>query len=127
MSKTAFIWLLMLFVVSVFPFGEAPEIVSSSDKIIHFIIYFITAMLFYVEFWRMGNKGPRDYMWMARLGGPIAIAIIFSSLYGLLMELAQGVLTGTRHFSWLDAGANLMGALSAGAVIKIKGLKVKAK
>lgn len=105
--KKVVAWLLIVLVLSVYPFGStgAPEF---TDKVLHFIIYAITAALFFTVF--------RD-RW------PLLTALYASAAlaagYGLLMEVLQIFVDG-RGFSVGDIIANALGATLAGAFIFIK-------
>lgn len=86
------------------PGQDLPKIrLSGLDKIVHSLIYFILINLWlcylYVKMnFQVSNK------W-------ILILLLSALLYGIIVEILQGTLTGTRSADILDVAANLLGAL----------------
>jgi VanZ family protein len=92
-------WLIIVLIISVIPIPETG--INSElhlDKVVHFLLYGITAILFY-KVLRLGLK--QGYIFF-----PIALA----SLYGLLLEVVQHFVS-YRSFSLADIIANILGAM----------------
>lgn len=85
-----------------------PKGVNNSDKYGHAIAYFGFAVIWSLYFY-IKNK---EYSKKAFLGG-VFKAAIFGVLFGMLMEVAQLVLTDYRQFDFKDALANTTGVLLA--------------
>lgn len=77
------------------------EVTPYFNLIAHYIIYFGFSYFLFITFNELKAKviQPRIY------------TIIFASNYGLIIELVQYHLP-FRHFSWLDASINVLGAIS---------------
>jgi len=101
------IWLLIVLFLSVIPVQE-PQTGYPADKIVHFVIYGITAIIF--------SRILRTKMSLVKT---TAVSIIFASLYGLAMELIQHVLPW-RQFSLLDEASNFSGALVFSVIYAIR-------
>lgn len=91
------IWLVIILFFSVIPVQEI-QAGNSGDKFVHFIIYGITALLIF----RFLKKS------MSLIKATI-LSIVFSSFYGLFIELIQHTLPW-REFSLLDEVSNFSGA-----------------
>ncbi|MEW6213984.1 MAG: VanZ family protein [Nitrospirota bacterium] len=100
------IWLLVILFLSIIPAG-GPQIDTPLDKIIHFIVYGITAVVFL-----------RVLRLKVSLTKSIVLSIIFASLYGFAMELLQSALHW-REFSFSDELANISGALFFGIIYAV--------
>lgn len=100
------IWLLLILFLSVIP-AEGLQTDSPLDKIVHFVIYGITAILFF-----------RDLKLKLSLTRAIAVSIILTSFYGFAMELLQ-LLLPWRQFSFSDGVANISGALFFGIIYAV--------
>lgn len=94
------LWLLVVLIFSIMPAPETNVGPENLDKLIHFITYGITAILF---FRFLSERWHRD-----KLISPVSI--IASSFYGLLMEITQFFLP-YRSFSLSDMLSNLLGAV----------------
>lgn len=70
-------------------------------KLAHFSAYFGLVLLLY---WSVGNN--------ARGRLPV-YPVVVATAWGIVMELAQYLLTSVRSFSWLDALANATGCVLA--------------
>jgi VanZ family protein len=102
--KTLLFWLIVIFVLSVYPFERPASsfLFSQEDKFLHFMIYAITVPLVYVVLRQSGAAFLKKIP-------PLLIAVVFTLAYGLLMELTQEITT-SRSFSVSDALANALGA-----------------
>jgi VanZ family protein len=91
------VWLFLVLLLSIIP-TKGLQVDHQIDKIIHFIIYGITAIIF---------------LRVLRLKVSLTISIILSiglaSLYGLAIELLQSMLPW-REFSLADELSNIGGA-----------------
>ena len=112
-SRSAlYIWLVTLTVLSLMPVQAFMPTLSFKDIIAHFILYMITGALFLVE---IADRGPRllrkhPALWAAGL----------AAIFGLLMEVAQGLMTTYRTFSYTDAIANALGAIMGVSLLMLK-------
>lgn len=102
--KTLLIWLVMVLILSVYPFENLALRSVYADKALHFVLYGITCTLMYVVFRGTGS------LFFGRRALPLAV--VLASGYGLVMEALQG-LTTARDFSLGDAAANILGAVTA--------------
>ncbi len=86
-------------------FHHTPPVVRfpHADKAAHVVMYAALAMAFFHAL---------EPQWRAKIRGAI-IVIVSVSLYGLVMEIAQSLLTTMRSMEMLDALANTVGALLA--------------
>lgn len=100
------IWLLVILFLSIIP-AEGLQTDSPLDKIVHFVIYGITAILFF--------RGLRLKIPLTRA---IVVSIILASFYGFAMELLQ-LLLPWRQFSFSDGVANISGALFFGIIYAV--------
>jgi len=78
------------------------------DKIYHFIAYGILCFLWY----KVLSLGKKTY--------PIVKALLFSIIYGTIIEVLQGQLTTTRDASITDIIANMVGALIVSLFLTIR-------
>ncbi|NWF52173.1 MAG: VanZ family protein [Nitrospirae bacterium] len=106
------LWLLLILFFSVVPV-QGLQTGHPTDKIAHFIIYGLTALLFF----RFLRRGMSLIM-------TTFLSILFSSLYGFLIELIQHTLPW-REFSLLDGASNLSGAIVFSAIYAIREYKIK--
>lgn len=94
------VWLFVVLLLSIIPTGGLQTGFSfPADKIIHFIIYGITAIIFF--------RALRLRMILIKA---MVLSISFASLYGFAMELLQSELPW-RGCSYLDEVANMSGAV----------------
>jgi hypothetical protein len=98
------VWIAVLTIGSLVPL-EGVDLGGNRDKIVHFIAYFFTALLFYFSF-RLRFKRADIY------------AVLFAFGYGALIELAQSLVPG-RECSLGDLAANLSGVLFFFALYRI--------
>jgi VanZ family protein len=106
------IWLLLILFFSVIPV-QGIQSGHPTDKIVHFIIYGITALLFF-RFFRKSMSLIRTTI----------LSILFASLYGFMIELIQHTLPW-REFSLLDEASNFSGAIVFSAICAIRECKRK--
>jgi VanZ family protein len=112
------IWFTIILLLSLLPSNSFPEVdVPNSDKLVHTAMYFPMAYLFYLVLKHQNFISFfKNYLWL--------FAVIFTILYGGLLELAQTYLTTSRCGSWYDFIANSLGAFMAwllfGIILKPK-------
>lgn len=95
--------LAIITILSLYPSEEFPETeMAFADKWAHWLMY---GTLTYVLLWDFG----RDKKTRA-LAQDICL-MLFSMIWGGLMELAQIHLTTTRSGEWMDVAANCFGAI----------------
>jgi VanZ family protein len=83
----------------------AIEIVSISDKTIHFIAYFFLMLSWlYVFFKKKSFSKNVKYIFIGCI------------VFGIIIEILQGVTTTYRTLSFLDVAANTLGVLFASTV-----------
>ena len=105
------IWAIVIFIESSIPSLRLPEIKSpiGPDKIAHFCIFLIFAVLSYRAFYYQ-SKFPKLKKYA------IVISLILSSLYGYLDELHQFFVVG-RSYDMYDWTADTLGALVYLAIV----------
>ena len=87
--------------------NKAPKFdVVLSDKISHFVAYFLLGFLFYLML--------KTYNTIQTLN----VAVIMSLIFGIVLELIQMTMTSGRMFDPYDLIANTLGVLVAVLVIK---------
>ena len=91
------IWLFIVLLLSIIPTKDLPT-EDQTDKVVHFIIYGITALLF-LKVLRLRTTLTKS----------IILSVGLASFFGLVMELLQSILPW-REFSLLDELANIGGA-----------------
>jgi VanZ family protein len=106
------IWLLIVLFLSIIPV-KGPQTDLPMDKIIHIIVYGITAYIFI--------RNLRIRMPFLK---SIFLSVILASSYGLAMELLQYALPW-RQFSLSDEAANISGALFFGILYAVKNYRRK--
>ena len=83
----------------------AVEIVSISDKTIHFIAYFFLMLSWLYVFFKKKSFSKN-----------VKFIFIGCIVFGIIIEILQGVTTTYRTLSFLDVAANTLGVLFASTV-----------
>jgi len=92
----------------------ATEIVSISDKTIHFIAYFFLMLSWlYVFFKKKSFSKNVKYIFIGCI------------VFGIIIEILQGVTTTYRTLSFLDVAANTLGVLFASTVFHFFEKKIR--
>ena len=92
----------------------AIEIVSISDKTIHFIAYFFLMLSWlYVFFKKKSFSKNVKYIFIGCI------------VFGIIIEILQGVTTTYRTLSFLDVAANTLGVLFASTVFHFFEKKIR--
>jgi VanZ family protein len=97
------IWIILVAVMSLTPTPDPTK--DMSDRIVHFIVYFITTSLFYFAFIREG-------------AGFIVVTAVFVFVYSTGLEVAQAFLP-YRNFSIGDIISNVVGIAAFIAIITL--------
>jgi VanZ family protein len=101
---TVFITYLSLAVISV------PEVTTrlfkNQDKIVHFTFYFVFTLLWFGVL-KQVNTSKKELL----------AVVIIAILYGLTMEVCQGIFTNYRNPDVWDVVANGFGSISAGIIL----------
>ena len=97
----AITWTVFVVVASLVSFNSVPKVkVIGSDKLVHFLFYLI-----FVVLWSLAKKQTCFKIKYSLL--IVVIAIVF----GIIIEILQGVLTKTRQADFYDVVANSLGAI----------------
>lgn len=105
LSERNFLWLAITWtafitVASLVSFSSVPKVkIIGNDKIVHFLFYLIFVIL-----WGLTKK--QSYF---KIKYDLLIVLI-AIVYGIIIEVLQGVLTVTRQADYYDALANSLGA-----------------
>ncbi|KAB1069701.1 hypothetical protein F6U93_02470 [Tamlana haliotis] len=92
--------------------NDLPNVgVSFADKIFHFLAYGLLTILWYATFLLNFNLKEKQ---------AILYALIFSVVFGILIEVLQDTLTVSRALDIFDMVANTIGALLAALTLMIK-------
>ena len=103
----ALFWTIAITVASLISVGEMPKVdLPGNDKTIHFLFYFVLTLLWYVA---LERKYKNRLLKFLIVGASI--------IYGIIIEILQGVLTQNRQADVYDALANSVGAFLALLVI----------
>ena len=95
------VWILIVTVSFLSPVDQVPQILqwTHSDKVLHFVIFAITALLIHLSFERLS-------IWSL---------LAFGTIYGLILEVIQIYIPG-RSFELMDLlsdiGGTLIGSLA---------------
>ena len=106
----------MMFVTfsSLFSFGEVkpPKIdIPHLDKAIHFTFYFV-ACITGVFFLRERYKGSMNFR------KALLVMVVFTVVYGIIIEVLQYTMTENREGDFLDAMANALGGFCGAIATK---------
>lgn len=99
----AIFWTLFIAVLCLESSSDLPNLgisVSNVDKYVHFIFHFVFTVLWFLY-------------WKTRNGISVFKIFIASLLYGIAIEVAQGVFTTTRTADVADVLANVCGSITA--------------
>jgi VanZ family protein len=103
---------LTILILSLLPGDKFPEIdftLFQIDKVVHFLLYFILAILMYYSFFKIKNE-----LVIKR----VVVIIVTGVLLGTLIEVIQGTLIPNRAFDQLDILANSLGTLLGFIIIE---------
>lgn len=102
-------WMVFVTFSSLFSFegmhmGTLPFTIPNLDKIVHFVFYLVMVI---TGFFAIKDYFVHRYKLVAILFG----IVLFSIIYGMIIEVLQHVLTANRQGDLLDALANSIGAI----------------
>jgi VanZ family protein len=106
------LWSLTILILSLLPGDKFPEIdfaLFEIDKLVHFTLYFILAILMYYSFFKIKNE---------LLIKRIVVIIVTGVLFGAFIEIIQGTLITNRFFDQLDILANSLGTILGFIIIE---------
>jgi VanZ family protein len=94
-------WTVLITVASLVSFNTVPKVnLPGNDKVVHFLFYLV-----FVVFWSLTKK---QSVFEIKYGLKIVVLAI---IYGIIIEVLQGVFTKTREADFYDALANSLGAI----------------
>ncbi|MDK2771512.1 VanZ family protein [Flavobacterium haoranii] len=103
----AIIWTLFITVLCLVSVNDLPSVsIQNKDKITHAMFYFV-----FVFLW--GNAFTKNSKTFFKV-------FVFAILYGIIIEIFQGVFTETRSADFFDVLANTFGALLGLLLLFIK-------
>ncbi|XLS29813.1 VanZ family protein [Flavobacteriaceae bacterium M23B6Z8] len=82
---------------------------SFGDKLVHLIFYLVLTILLYLYLRKEHQKYQKRKV--------LTIASVFSLIYGMIIEVLQGILPYKRSADWLDVVANSVGIVFAILII----------
>ncbi|MHA3789063.1 VanZ family protein [Flavobacterium hauense] len=77
--------------------------IDNKDKIVHFIFHFVFTILLYKTYKAKAGSSVKAY----------GYAFLTAAVYGVIIEICQGLFTAERSADVLDALANMLGSLTA--------------
>ncbi|MBS1617627.1 MAG: VanZ family protein [Bacteroidetes bacterium] len=112
------LWAAFILVICLMSHRHVPRVtIPYFDKVVHFTLYFILAVLTWYGWTRQKN-------FPALRANTFIKVILVLTLYGLTIEIMQGTLTPDRSFDLWDELANTTGATAgvwlAKALLKIR-------
>lgn len=114
----AIVWTLFLTYFCLTGSSQIPKVswldIPNKDKAVHFIFYFVFTLLWCLYFWSKKNYSS---------GKAIVLTFFMAVVYGVIIEICQGLFTADRSADIMDALANTAG--SALAVLVLWFLKKK--
>lgn len=100
----AFLWTVIVTVLSLVSFRRAPKIILSlgvSDKAVHFVFYSVFVLLWGLYVLSIKRLQSRTFFYL----------FLLAITYGGCMEICQELFTERRKADWYDMLANAIGAL----------------
>lgn len=102
------LWMGIITVLSLARISGVPKVdVPNADKYVHSVFYFVLTFCVYYYL----STSPKG------LNRKIIYACMLSVIYGIIIEVLQGVLTNYRHPDFKDVLANTFGSMLAGLLI----------
>lgn len=84
--------------------SEIPVVqIENLDKWVHSFFHLVFTLVWFLFF--------RKKMWAQSILRPLVLAVGFSFVFGILIELLQNYLSTTRNADYLDVVANIVGSL----------------
>jgi len=107
-------WLLLITVLSLLSFPDDPVgglDIPHMDKAVHFIFYFVAAILGSLYLREASKKN-------IALSRALIMSLVFTIIYGIILEVFQSTLTDYRSGELKDVLANSLGALCGVLLMK---------
>lgn len=103
---TAIAWTTLITFLSLATIGDIASSITfaGKDKVVHFLFYFVFVIAWYYA--KFLNTKPSYYL------------VLTAILYGVFMEICQGIFTINRTPDFFDALANSAGAIAAFLFLK---------
>ncbi len=103
-------WTLLVLVLCLVSFSTFPGVgVKGADKYVHVIFHFVFTILWFLYIQSSG--------YVISNGKAVLRVVSLSIVFGILIEMAQELLTATRGADLYDVIANISGALLAATVL----------
>ncbi|MFI8378486.1 VanZ family protein [Leeuwenhoekiella sp. NPDC079379] len=122
LKPVAYIYTLFIAVICLMPMPHVSNTPKDSDKLIHLLGYFIFTIIWFLYFF-LGAKTKNFKQSLIKCVG-------LSLVYGMLIEIVQGVATVSRSADFKDLIANSIGILTGVILIfamKSQFLQLKSK
>ena len=112
---TVFFVILIFYLCLMTPPSTSLDDVSNIDKFFHFMMYFGTVTVFWIEYRRYTRKySPWSLFWL------YVVSLVCPILMSGVLELIQAYCTaGRRSGEWMDFVANSLGVICAFLIGKI--------
>ena len=107
-------WMVLITSLGLFSFSTEDEgriWFPHLDKIVHFTFHFGIVVLGVLS---LNEVAPKTWNW----GKRITFLLVFSLIYGVLIELLQWIMPFDRSAEFWDVLANLTGAVTGGLLIQ---------
>jgi VanZ family protein len=103
---TAIVWTTLVTILSLVTIGDIGSSIpiAGKDKVVHFLFYFVFVIVWYYA--KYQNSKPSYYL------------VIVAIVYGIFMEICQGLFTKNRMPDIFDTLANSAGAILAFVFLK---------
>lgn len=99
------LWTLLIIILCLCTFSDIPKVsITNIDKLVHFSFHFIFVFLWYLFF--KSQKVERKINLKIKL-------VLASLIFGISIEIIQGLYTKTRSADVFDVLANSIGAITA--------------
>ncbi len=103
---------LVLASVCLLPIKKLPDVgISFGDKIFHSLTYAVLAFLWFYTFFLQFKISKKS---------AIMFASVISIIFGIIIEVLQGVFTATRQADVFDVLANSLGVLFTASLLLLK-------
>jgi VanZ family protein len=101
--STAVLWSAIIAFLCLVQFENVPfKSVSNVDKLVHIFFHFVFTVLWFLYF---HLQFP-----LKKYSKLLLISVLFSFLFGIVIEVLQEFCTASRHADFYDVFANLFGA-----------------
>lgn len=109
----ALIWGFFILYFSLMPGNRVPDLLTEiNDKLVHSLIYFVSAGLIYLGFVRYNLSN-------AITGRMLAVIIAICTIVGAVVEVLQHYWVENRNGDWQDFLANTLGSLVCVLLLRV--------